>query len=33
MLSETYRHGKELGGWAGAEDALQAAGVPTDAPA
>ncbi|MFH8680868.1 catalase [Streptomyces lydicus] len=32
MLSEAYRHGKALGGWAGAEEALQAAGVPTDAP-
>ncbi|MFI0218048.1 catalase [Streptomyces lydicus] len=32
MLSEAYRHGKALGGWAGAEEALRAAGVPTDAP-
>ncbi|MFD0168043.1 catalase [Streptomyces decoyicus] len=32
MLSEAFRHGKALGGWAGAEDAFRAAGVPTDAP-
>lgn len=32
MLSEAYRHGKALGGWAGAEGAFQAAGVPTAAP-
>lgn len=32
MLSEAFRHGKALGGWAGAEDAFTAAGVPTDAP-
>ncbi|MFG2526579.1 catalase [Streptomyces sp. NPDC048516] len=32
MLSEAYRHGKALGGWAGAEEAFQAAGVPTAAP-
>ncbi|MGW5610570.1 catalase [Streptomyces sp. NPDC003753] len=32
MLAEAFRHGKAIGGWAGAEAALQAAGVPTDAP-
>ncbi|MER6840200.1 catalase [Streptomyces platensis] len=32
MLSEAYRHGKALGGWAGAEAVFQAAGVPTAAP-
>ncbi|MGW7489385.1 catalase [Streptomyces sp. NPDC054786] len=32
MLSEAYRHGKALGGWAGAEEVFQAAGVPTAAP-
>ncbi|MEW2630779.1 catalase [Streptomyces sp. NPDC048389] len=32
MLSEAYRHGKALGGWAGAESVLRAAGVPTDVP-
>ncbi|MGW7361461.1 catalase [Streptomyces sp. NPDC054802] len=32
MLSEAYRHGKAIGGWAGAESVLTAAGVPTDAP-
>ncbi len=31
MLSEAFRHGKALGGWAGAEEAFRAAGVPTDA--
>ncbi|MGW5661729.1 catalase [Streptomyces sp. NPDC003758] len=32
MLAEAFRHGKAIGGWAGAEAALQAAGVPTNAP-
>ncbi|MFF4211856.1 catalase [Streptomyces sp. NPDC001796] len=32
MLAEAFRHGKAIGGWAGAEAALRAAGVPTDAP-
>jgi catalase len=32
LLAEAYRHGKALGGWAGAEAALEAAGVPTSAP-
>ncbi|MFJ5798371.1 catalase [Streptomyces decoyicus] len=32
MLSEAYRHGKALGGWAGAEEVFHAAGVPTAAP-
>ncbi|WP_326615752.1 catalase [Streptomyces decoyicus] len=32
MLSEAYRHGKPLGGWAGAEEVFHAAGVPTAAP-
>ncbi|ANH94844.1 catalase HPII [Streptomyces sp. SAT1] len=32
LLSEAFRHGKAIGAWKGAEAALQAAGVPTDAP-
>ncbi|MDT0407718.1 MULTISPECIES: catalase [Streptomyces] len=32
LLGEAYRHGKAIGGWAGAEAALTAAGVPQDAP-
>jgi catalase len=32
LLSEAYRHGKAIGAWAGGETALQAAGVPADAP-
>ncbi|WP_435245625.1 catalase [Streptomyces sp. NRRL F-5630] len=32
LLDEAYRHGKAIGGWAGAETALAAAGVPQDAP-
>ncbi|WP_184573529.1 catalase [Streptomyces zagrosensis] len=32
MLSEAYRHGKAIGGWAGADAVLAAAGVPADAP-
>ncbi|WP_336054528.1 catalase [Streptomyces sp. CA2R101] len=32
MLSEAYRHGKAIGGWAGAERVFHAAGVPTAAP-
>ncbi|MFE6778300.1 catalase [Streptomyces sp. NPDC057702] len=32
LLTEAYRHGKALGGWAGAEAVLTAAGIPTDAP-
>ncbi len=32
MLTEAFRHGKAIGGWAGAPHALQAAGIPVDAP-
>jgi catalase len=32
LLSEAYRHGKALGAWAGGASALEAAGVPVDAP-
>lgn len=32
MISEAFRHGKAIGGWAGAGSALTAANVPTDAP-
>ncbi|MBT2365634.1 catalase [Streptomyces sp. ISL-10] len=32
MVSEAYRHGKAIGGWAGAGSVLEAAGVPADAP-
>ncbi|GHF86248.1 hypothetical protein GCM10018787_38750 [Streptomyces thermodiastaticus] len=32
LLSEAFRHGKAIGGWKGAEAALEAAGVPVDAP-
>ncbi|MEU1056461.1 catalase [Streptomyces sp. NPDC005876] len=32
LLSETFRHGKAIGVWAGGDAALQAAGVPADAP-
>jgi catalase len=32
LLSEAFRHGKAIGAWKGAEAALEAAGVPTDAP-
>jgi catalase len=32
LLSEVFRHGKAIGAWKGAEAALEAAGVPTDAP-
>ncbi|MBA4861704.1 catalase [Streptomyces sp. PSKA54] len=32
LLSEAYRHGKAVGGWAGAEDVLLAAGIPVQAP-
>ncbi|MGP4049161.1 catalase [Streptomyces sp. 2A115] len=32
MLSEAFRHGKAIGGWAGAETALEAAGIPAGAP-
>ncbi|MFF5257056.1 catalase [Streptomyces leeuwenhoekii] len=32
LLSEAFRHGKAIGAWAGGEAALEAAGVPTDAP-
>ncbi|MEU3188916.1 catalase [Streptomyces sp. NPDC006923] len=32
MLSEAFRHGKALGGWAGASPALEAAGIPLNAP-
>ncbi|MDT0265831.1 catalase [Streptomyces sp. DSM 44915] len=31
LLAEAYRHGKALGGWAGAEAAFTAAAVPADA--
>ncbi|WP_073945882.1 catalase [Streptomyces kebangsaanensis] len=32
LLSEAFRHGKAIGAWKGAEAALEAAGVPVDAP-
>ncbi|MYV41682.1 hypothetical protein GT030_23135, partial [Streptomyces sp. SID1328] len=32
MLDEAFRHGKALGAWPGAEEALRAAGIPVDAP-
>ncbi|MFE9249807.1 catalase [Streptomyces sp. NPDC007088] len=32
LTGEAYRHGKALGGWAGAEAVFSAAGVPQDAP-
>ncbi|MFC3572563.1 catalase [Streptomyces yaanensis] len=32
MLNEAFRHGKVIGGWAGAQRALQSAGIPVDAP-
>ncbi|MFF9311588.1 catalase [Streptomyces sp. NPDC014748] len=32
LLSEAFRHGKAIGAWKGAEAALEAAGVPADAP-
>ncbi|MFI9821456.1 catalase [Streptomyces sp. NPDC052013] len=32
LLSEAFRHGKAIGAWAGGEAALEAAGVPADAP-
>ncbi|MBW8698420.1 hypothetical protein MBT84_02405 [Streptomyces sp. MBT84] len=32
LLSEAFRHGKAIGAWASGERALEAAGVPTDAP-
>ncbi|MEV0220601.1 catalase [Streptomyces sp. NPDC050704] len=32
MLAEAYRHGKAIGGWAGADGVLAAAGIPADAP-
>ncbi|MFI9150576.1 catalase [Streptomyces sp. NPDC053367] len=32
MLAEAFRHGKAIGAWEGGEAALEAAGVPTDAP-
>ena len=32
MVSEAFRHGKAIGGWAGAEAVLEAAGLPRDAP-
>jgi catalase len=31
MLAEAFRHGKAIGGWAGAESALARAGIPADA--
>ncbi|MGW6746133.1 catalase [Streptomyces sp. NPDC055025] len=32
MLTEAFRHGKAIGGWAGAESVLDTAGIPADAP-
>ncbi|MFE7890341.1 catalase [Streptomyces sp. NPDC057412] len=32
LLAEAYRHGKAIGVWAGGEAALEAAGIPVDAP-
>ncbi|MER8002315.1 catalase [Streptomyces sp. NPDC095613] len=32
MLAEAFRHGKALGGWAGAETVLETAGISTGAP-
>ncbi|MEV8565472.1 catalase [Streptomyces sp. NPDC051322] len=32
LVTEAFRHGKAIGGWAGAEAVLEAAGVPADAP-
>ncbi|MFD7433064.1 catalase [Streptomyces sp. NPDC059861] len=32
LVSEAFRHAKAVGGWAGAEAVLQAAGIPADAP-
>jgi catalase len=32
LLSEAFRHGKAIGAWAGGKAALEAAGVPADAP-
>ncbi|AIR96473.1 catalase [Streptomyces glaucescens] len=32
LLTEAFRHGKAIGAWAGGEVALEAAGVPVDAP-
>ena len=32
LLNEAFRHGKAIGGWKGAEAALEKAGVPADAP-
>jgi catalase len=32
LLSEAFRHGKAIGAWAGGDAALQAAGIPADAP-
>ena len=32
LLAEAFRHGKAIGAWAGGEAALEAAGVPVDAP-
>ncbi|MEV5595334.1 catalase [Streptomyces sp. NPDC052496] len=32
LLAEAFRHGKAIGGWAGADAVLATAGVPTDAP-
>ncbi|CAL9342570.1 Catalase HPII [Streptomyces sp. enrichment culture] len=32
LLSEAFRHGKAIGVWAGGEAALEASGVPADAP-
>jgi catalase len=32
LVSEAFRHGKAIGGWAGAESILAAAGVPAESP-
>ncbi|GAA2399353.1 catalase [Streptomyces viridochromogenes] len=32
LLAEAFRHGKAIGAWAGGEAALEAAGIPVDAP-
>lgn len=32
LLEEAYRHGKAIGGWAGAEQTIEAAGLPTTDP-
>jgi catalase len=32
LLSEAFRHGKAIGAWAGGDAALEAVGIPVDAP-